>query len=146
MKIKIILLAIFTLVIFSKSSFSDDSSLENKINKNLRCLICQGQSIYDSQSDFAESMKLVVKQKIKAGMSEEDIYSFFKIQYGEWILYDPQFNSKNFALWLLPILIFMEATVMTSSVQVMEITGSMVILGILKMAVRMMIGGGTITE
>ena len=107
MKIKIILLAIFTLVIFSKSSFSDDSSLENKINKNLRCLICQGQSIYDSQSDFAESMKLVVKQKIEAGMSEEDIYSFFKIQYGEWILYDPQFNSKNFALWLLPILIFL---------------------------------------
>ena len=106
MKIKIILLAIFTLVLFSKSSFSDDSSLENKINKNLRCLICQGQSIYDSQSDFAESMKLVVKQKIKAGMSEEDIYSFFKIQYGEWILYDPQFNTKNFALWLLPILIF----------------------------------------
>ena len=106
MKIKIILLAIFTLVLFSKSSFSDESSLENKINKNLRCLICQGQSIYDSQSDFAESMKLVVKQKIKAGMSEEDIYSFFKIQYGEWILYDPQFNTKNFALWLLPILIF----------------------------------------
>ena len=106
MKIKIILLAIFTLVLFSKSSFSDDSSLENKINKNLRCLICQGQSIYDSQSDFAESMKLVVKQKIEAGMSEEDIYSFFKIQYGEWILYDPQFNTKNFALWLLPILMF----------------------------------------
>ena len=107
MKIKIILLVIFLLVSFSKSSFSDDLILENRINKNLRCLICQGQSIYDSQSDFAESMKLVVKQKIKAGMSEEDIYSFFKIQYGEWILYDPQFNTKNFALWLLPILIFL---------------------------------------
>ena len=106
MKIKIILLAVFILVLFSKSSFSDDLLLENRINKNLRCLICQGQSIYDSQSDFAESMKLVVKKKIKAGMSEEDIYSFFKIQYGEWILYDPQFNTKNFALWLLPILIF----------------------------------------
>ena len=107
MKIKIILLVIFLLVSFSKSSFSDNLILENRINKNLRCLICQGQSIYDSQSDFAESMKLVVKQKIKDGMSEEDIYSFFKIQYGEWILYDPQFNTKNFALWLLPILIFL---------------------------------------
>ena len=107
MKIKIILLVILVLISFSKRSFSNDLKLENKINKNLRCLICQGQSIYDSQSDFAESMKLVVKQKIEAGMSEEDIYSFFKIQYGEWILYDPQFNSKNFALWLLPILIFL---------------------------------------
>tara|TARA_B100000886_G_scaffold63536_1_gene39594 strand:+ start:1803 stop:2174 length:372 start_codon:yes stop_codon:yes gene_type:complete len=107
MKIKIILLVILVLISFSKRSFSNDLKLENKINKNLRCLICQGQSIYDSQSDFAESMKLVVKQKIEAGMSEEDIYSFFKIQYGEWILYDPQFNIKNFALWLLPILIFL---------------------------------------
>ena len=107
MKIKIILLVFFVLITFFKSSYSNDSKVENKINKNLRCLICQGQSIYDSQSDFAESMKLVVKQKIEAGMSEEDIYSFFKIQYGEWILYDPQFNIKNFALWLLPILIFL---------------------------------------
>ena len=52
-------------------------------------------------------MKLVVKQKIESGMSEDEIYSFFKIQYGEWILYDPQFNTKNFALWLLPILVFL---------------------------------------
>ena len=107
MKIKIILLVILVLISFSKRSFSNDLKLENKINKNLRCLICQGQSIYDSQSDFAESMKLVVKQKIDSGMSEEEIYSFFKMQYGEWILYDPQFNTKNFALWLLPIVIFL---------------------------------------
>ena len=107
MRTRIILYIIFLLLAFSKSSFSDDQKLENKINKNLRCLICQGQSIYDSQSDFAESMKLVVKQKIESGMSEEEIYSFFKVQYGEWILYDPQFNTKNFALWLLPILVFL---------------------------------------
>ena len=107
MKTRIILYTIFLLLAFSKSSFGDDQKLENKINKNLRCLICQGQSIYDSQSDFAESMKLVVKQKIESGMSEEEIYSFFKKQYGEWILYDPQFNTKNFALWLLPILVFL---------------------------------------
>ena len=107
MKTRIVLYIIFLLLAFSKSSFSNDQKLENKINKNLRCLICQGQSIYDSQSDFAESMKLVVKQKIESGMSEEEIYSFFKIQYGEWILYDPEFNTKNFALWLLPILVFL---------------------------------------
>ena len=107
MKTRIVLYIIFLLLTFSKSSFSNDQKLENKINKNLRCLICQGQSIYDSQSDFAESMKLVVKQKIESGMSEEEIYSFFKIQYGEWILYDPEFNTKNFALWLLPILVFL---------------------------------------
>ena len=107
MKIKLILSIFFLFFTFFNSSISDELKLENKINKNLRCLICQGQSIYDSQSDFAESMKLVVKQKINSGMSEEEIYSFFKMQYGEWILYDPQFNAKNFALWLLPIVIFL---------------------------------------
>ena len=107
MKTKFILLIIFSLFLFSKLSFSEDLKLENKINKNLRCLICQGQSIYDSQSDFAESMKIVVKQKINSGMNEEEIYSFFKMQYGEWILYDPQFNTKNFFLWLLPIIVFL---------------------------------------
>ena len=107
MKTKFILFIIFCLFLFPKLSFSEDLKLENKINKNLRCLICQGQSIYDSQSDFAESMKIVVKQKINSGMNEEEIYSFFKTQYGEWILYDPQFNTKNFVLWLLPIIVFL---------------------------------------
>ena len=103
-------LRFFTIILFvflSQISYALENNLEIKITKNLRCLICQGQSIYDSQSDFAESMKLVVKQKIDSGMSEEEIYSFFKMQYGEWILYDPQFNTQNFALWLLPIVIFL---------------------------------------
>ena len=86
---------------------AENENLKNEITKNLRCLICQGQSIYDSQSDFAESMKIVVKQKINSGMNEEEIYSFFKTQYGEWILYDPQFNTKSFVLWLLPIIVFL---------------------------------------
>ena len=103
----------FLLIIFlyfsSFSSFSNEKNfeLENKIFKNLRCIICQGQSIYDSQSDFAESMKLVVKQKLDSGMSEEEIYIFFKEQYGEWISYDPAFNTKTYFLWGLPVLIFL---------------------------------------
>ena len=55
----------------------------HKIFKNLRCLICQGQSIYDSQSDFAESMKIVVRKNLSNGMSEKDIYQFMKKNYGE---------------------------------------------------------------
>ncbi len=93
--------------LFSSLSNEKNSQLENKIFKNLRCIICQGQSIYDSQSDFAESMKLVVKQKLDSGMSEEEIYIFFKDQYGEWISYDPEFNAKTYFLWGLPFLIFL---------------------------------------
>ena len=105
--IKFLLIIFFYFSSFSSFSSEKNSELENKIFKNLRCIICQGQSIYDSQSDFAESMKLVVKQKLDSGMSEEEIYIFFKDQYGEWISYDPAFNTKTYFLWGLPVLIFL---------------------------------------
>ena len=86
---------------------ADEVKTEKRIAKNLRCLICQGQSVYDSDSEFATSLKLVIKNKIQEGMSEEQIYSFLKIKYGEWILYDPVFNRNTYFLWLLPLLIFL---------------------------------------
>ena len=86
---------------------ADEIKTENKIAKNLRCLICQGQSVYDSDSEFAISLKLVIKNKIQEGLNEEEIYSFLKTKYGEWILYDPVFNRNTYFLWLLPILIFL---------------------------------------
>ena len=79
----------------------------NKITKNLRCLICQGQSVYDSDSEFANSLKIVVNQKLQEGLSEDQIYEYFKTKYGEWILYDPGLNKNTYILWLLPILIFL---------------------------------------
>ena len=85
---------------------ADEIKTENKIAKNLRCLICQGQSVYDSASEFAISLKLVIKNKIQQGMSEEQIYSFLKIKYGEWILYEPEFNKNTYFLWLFPLAIF----------------------------------------
>jgi len=86
---------------------ADEIKTENKIAKNLRCLICQGQSVYDSDSEFAISLKLVIKNKIQEGLNEEEMYSFLKTKYGEWILYDPVFNRNTYFLWLLPILIFL---------------------------------------
>ena len=86
---------------------ADNEVLKNKITKNLRCLICQGQSIYDSDSEFANSLKIVVDKKIAEGLSEDQIYEYFKNKYGEWILYDPGLNKNTYFLWLLPLLIFL---------------------------------------
>ena len=80
--------------------------LKNKITKNLRCLICQGQSIHDSDSEFANSIKILVSKKLNDGLSEDQIYIFLKEKYGEWILYDPGFNKNTYFLWLLPLLMF----------------------------------------
>jgi len=87
-------------------SNADEINLHTKITKNLRCLICQGQSVYDSDSEFANSLKILVKKKIDNGATEKQIYKFLKDKYGEWILYDPEFNKKTYFLWILPILMF----------------------------------------
>ena len=101
----------YFLIIFTVFTFNllkaDEIKLQNKITKNLRCLICQGQSVYDSDSDFAISLKLVVKNKINDGLSEKEIYAFLTEKYGEWILYDPKFNKNTYILWFLPLLIFL---------------------------------------
>ena len=106
-KIKLILYIFSFTLIYLNNLNADNSQQIDKISKNLRCLICQGQSVYDSDSEFAISLKLVIKNKIQQGLSEEQIYSFLKMKYGEWILYDPVFNRNTYFLWLLPILIFL---------------------------------------
>ncbi len=96
------------IILFSLSGVNaEENDKRNKITKNLRCLICQGQSVYDSDSEFANSLKIVVDKKLKEGLSEDQIYEYLKIKYGEWILYDPGLNKNTYILWLLPILIFL---------------------------------------
>ena len=104
---KTLKLTFIIFLIFTFNLKADETELQNKITKNLRCLICQGQSVYDSDSDFAISLKLVVKKKIKNGLSEKEIYDFLTEKYGEWILYDPKFNKNTYILWFLPLLIFL---------------------------------------
>ena len=100
-----------TLIVFLLFPFNfikaDEQNKSSKITKNLRCLICQGQSVYDSDSEFAVSLKLVVRSKIDNGFSENQIYEFLTEKYGEWILYDPKFNKNAYFLWFLPLLIFL---------------------------------------
>ena len=105
---KIIKIFILILILFYFSPLkADQDNLQNNLTKNLRCLICQGQSVYDSDSEFAISLKLVVKDKIKEGLSEDQIYNFLTEKYGEWILYDPKLNKNTYFLWFLPLLIFL---------------------------------------
>ena len=105
--IKFILLILFIIISFQKLLIANDNFLlVDKISKNLRCLICQGQSVYDSQSDFALSMKILIKNKLEEGKSEKQIYDYLKNQYGEWIVYEPEFNKKNLILWIFPLILF----------------------------------------
>ena len=103
MKMKIFLTIFF--ISFNLNLGSTEQIDESKIHKNLRCLVCQGQSIADSNSDFAITLKMVVKDLIKKGKSEDEIYDFLSEKYGDWILYNPKLNAGNLLLWSLPYLV-----------------------------------------
>ena len=103
MKLKIIIY--FILLNFNIVNAETNSIDSNNIFKNLRCLICQGQSVADSNSEFAQTIKIVVRDQINDGKSEKEIYDFLIEKYGEWIVYKPPLNKVNFVLWVLPYLV-----------------------------------------
>ena len=108
MKILKIFMILFLVTSFSGLKADEvNNVLKNKILKNIRCLICQGQSVYDSESEFASSIKLIVNRKINEGLKEKQIYQFLREKYGDWVIFDPQLNKNTYVLWLLPLLLFL---------------------------------------
>ena len=105
--LKIFIILFLATSFFELKSAESNDILKNKILKNIRCLICQGQSVYDSESEFASSIKLIVDRKINEGLKEDSIYEFLREKYGDWIVYDPQLNKNTYILWLLPLLLFL---------------------------------------
>tara|TARA_Y100000817_G_C16639704_1_gene447803 strand:+ start:177 stop:557 length:381 start_codon:yes stop_codon:yes gene_type:complete len=82
--------------------------LENKIKKltlELRCMTCQNQSIYDSDAEFSNDIKKIVRAKFEEGKSDREIKDFLVSRYGEYILFKPLFNYKNLFLWAFPFIL-----------------------------------------
>ena len=82
------------------------ASAEREINiyKNIRCLVCQGQSLNDSNSDFAIDLKKVIKKKIINKKSDKEIYNYLIERYGDWILFNPPLKINTFLLWGFPLM------------------------------------------
>ena len=100
------ILSLIIILLFNNTiSFSNENKT-NEILKNLRCLVCQGQTISDSNSDFALTIKDVVNEKVNEGLSKKEIYSFLSEKYGDWILFNPPFKKDIYLLWFLPYLLF----------------------------------------
>ena len=98
---------IFFVLFFSFSSYANES-IDDKVKKltlELRCMTCQNQSVYDSDSDYSGDIKIFVKEKFEEGLSEKEIKKILTERYGEYILFKPYFNSKNLFLWLFPFIL-----------------------------------------
>ncbi len=99
----------FSCCFFSISVFSSEN-LDNKIKEltlELRCMTCQNQSVYDSDSEFANDIKIIIKEKFNEGLDEKEIKIFLTERYGEYILFRPYFNLKNLLLWTFPFVILL---------------------------------------
>ena len=99
----------FSICLFSNSVLSVEN-LDNKIREltlELRCMTCQNQSVYDSESEFANDIKIIVKEKFNEGLDEKEIKIFLTERYGEYILFKPYFNLKNLLLWIFPFVILL---------------------------------------
>ena len=109
LKIKILIILILTFLSFKNTAISSSFSEEQTINitKNLRCLICQGQTIHESNSDFAESMKKYIKSELENGKTNDEVFSSLIEKYGQWIVYDPGISRNTLLLWALPLLLFL---------------------------------------
>ena len=105
-----IFIIFFLITINLKSIAISSTSFEEQtinITKNLRCLICQGQTIHESNSDFAESMKKYIKSELENGKNKDEIFSSLVEKYGQWIVYDPGISKNTLLLWALPLLLFL---------------------------------------
>ena len=98
---------IFYIIFFSFSLYANES-IDSKVKKltlELRCMTCQNQSVYDSNSDYSEDIKKFVKKKFEEGLNEKKIKKILTERYGEYILFKPYFNTKNLFLWLFPFIL-----------------------------------------
>ena len=115
-KIFLIIVSIFLVELFSSNSYTvePDEVLQNQnqelrarnISKNIRCMICQNQSIDESDAPLAKDLRILIRNKIKEGNKDEEIYKFLTDRYGDFILLNPPFKLNTFALWSLPFIFF----------------------------------------
>ena len=110
----IIIISICLINFFSNNSYTvePDEVLENKkqelrarnISKNIRCMVCQNQSIDESGAPLAKDLRILIRNKIKDGKKDKEIYKFLTDRYGDFILLKPPLKLNTLALWILPFI------------------------------------------
>ena len=115
------IITIFLLFFFSNQLSAFAKSLNNEIDvnnrireisQNVRCLVCQNQSIDESNSELAKDLKILIKEKLILGDSDEEIYGFLKERYGDYILLKPPLNLNTVILWFLPFIVLMFGSIL----------------------------------
>ncbi|MDA0917062.1 MAG: cytochrome c-type biogenesis protein CcmH [Proteobacteria bacterium] len=107
------------ITIISNITFAEEKNtqlnfLTNKtreIAQNIKCLVCQNQSIDESNSELAKDLKKLIEEKLNDGLDEDEIYTFLRERYGDYILLKPPLNSNTILLWFLPFIILVFSSI-----------------------------------
>src|SRR5205809_3447641 len=89
---------------------NEDPKIEQRmqaLTKQLRCLVCQNETLADSQADLAEDLRRQVREQMKAGKSDQEIIAFLTQRYGDFVLYNPPIKAKTYLLWFLPFVLLL---------------------------------------
>ena len=112
--VNLIILVCCLFLIISQKNLLADTSNSNKnfiinktreISQNIKCLVCQNQSIDESNSEIAKDLKVLIIDKLKDGVTDEEIYKFLRDRYGDTILLKPPLETNTILLWFLPFII-----------------------------------------
>ena len=95
--------------IISKTSLITNKTRE--IAQNIKCLVCQNQSIDESNSELAKDLKNLIKEKLESGLNEDQVYNFLSERYGDSILLKPPLNTNTVLLWFLPFIILVFSSI-----------------------------------
>jgi len=109
-----LILIFFVQVSFANEAVpvAEDPVLEKRLielSENLRCLVCQNESLAGSRADFANDLRREIREQMKANKSDEEIVNFLVARYGDFVLYNPPFKPTTVLLWLGPVLLFLGA-------------------------------------
>jgi cytochrome c-type biogenesis protein CcmH len=97
-------LVIIAVGLWPEPATADPDVREQQLSQRIACPWCHGQSLAESGSDVAEDLVVILREKIDAGWSDDEIYDFFASSYGEQVLLDPPLTGWGVALWSLPVL------------------------------------------
>ena len=112
---KVYFIYLFFFYILAASFANAETAIEKDLKElalKLRCMTCQNQSIYESETEFAEDIKILIRKKLKEGQTKKEITNFLIDRYGEYIAFEPQFNRKNIFLWAFPFVALLLALIL----------------------------------
>ncbi len=117
MKNKFLLLSLTAFLFLTQAAFAfvnpdeqlADPALESRariISKDIRCPVCEGQTIDESNADLARDLRILIRERLTAGDSDEDVVEYLRLRYGDAILMNPQLNKSTALLWFGPFVVF----------------------------------------